>query len=431
MFDHFKITVQSGKGGDGAIAFRHEKSIARGGPYGGNGGRGGSVYIQSSKDVESLASFNFRQHFFATDGENGKTKLCNGKDGKDVFVIVPVGTIVTDELGHLVADLDKDGERVLVAKGGRGGRGNACFKSSTRRTPNIAENGAPGVKKILSLELRLLADVGLVGFPNAGKSSLISAMTNAKSLVASYKFSTLEPVLGVCFCNGKTDRFVIADIPGLIEGASQGKGMGYDFLRHILRCRIIAHCIDPTDKEHGSIEESLLAINKEIDDYSQEFEHKKHVIVFTKMDLVEDRTEIDSFIQKHKKEYPIFETSCLDPVSLDKLSTALLQIVREEEASESKRRFLNDEKEVVYSAKDFDNGQIPDYQIIQDAEGRYVIQGERVIRTKRLINLSTDEGLDRLIEYLDRIGINERLRELDAQPGATVLLDDFEFEYQP
>ncbi len=431
MFDHFKITVQSGKGGDGAIAFRHEKSIARGGPYGGNGGRGGSVYIQSSKDVETLANFNFRQHFFATDGENGKTKLCNGKDGKDVFVMVPVGTIITDENGHLVADLDKDGERVLVAKGGRGGRGNACFKSSTRRTPNIAENGAPGSRKILSLELRLLADVGLVGFPNAGKSSLISAMTNAKSLVASYKFSTLEPVLGVCFCNRKTDRFVLADIPGLIEGASQGKGMGYDFLRHILRCRIIAHCIDPTDTEHGSIEESLAAINKEINEYSEEFGRKKHIIVFTKMDLVDDCTEIDAFIRKHEKEYPIFETSCMDEDSLQKLALSLLAVVKEESLNERKNRFLNDEKEVVYSANDFDNGQIPEYQIIQDAEGRYIIQGERVIRTKRLINLSTDEGMDRLIEYLDRIGINERLRELEAEPGATVVLDDFEFEYQP
>ena len=207
--------------------------------------------------------------------------------------------------------------------------------------------------------------------------------------------------------------------------------MGYDFLRHILRCRIIAHCIDPTDTEHGSIEESLAAINKEINEYSEEFGRKKHIIVFTKMDLVDDCTEIDAFIRKHEKEYPIFETSCMDEDSLQKLALSLLAVVKEESLNERKNRFLNDEKEVVYSANDFDNGQIPEYQIIQDAEGRYIIQGERVIRTKRLINLSTDEGMDRLIEYLDRIGINERLRELEAEPGATVVLDDFEFEYQP
>ena len=431
MFDHFKITVQSGKGGDGAIAFRHEKSVAKGGPYGGNGGRGGSVYIKASKDVESLVNFNFRQHYFAEDGGNGKSKLCSGKDGADVTVIVPVGTIVTDENGHMLADLDKDGERVLVAKGGRGGRGNASFKSSTRRTPNLAENGLAGERKILGLELRLLADVGLVGFPNAGKSSLITAMTNAKSLVASFKFSTTEPVLGVCQLERSGDRFVLADIPGLIEGASQGKGMGFEFLRHILRCRVIAHCIDPVDEEHGSLEEAFATINAEIESYSQEFLKKKHVIVFTKMDLVENKAKIDEFVARHSKEYPIFFTSCLDEKSLNDLANNLIRIVEEAKENEKKTRFLGDEKEVVYSAKDFDNGPIPDYQIIQDAEGRYLIQGERVIRTKRLINLSTDEGLDRLIEYLDKIGINQRLAALDAPAGSTVVLDDFEFEYQP
>lgn len=431
MFDHFKITVQSGKGGDGAIAFRHEKSIAKGGPYGGNGGKGGSVYIQASKDMESLASFTMRQHFFAEDGGNGKSKLCSGKDGKDVTVIVPVGTIVRNENGHLLADLDKDGERVLVAKGGRGGRGNASFKSSTRRTPNIAENGLEGERKILSLELRLLADVGLVGFPNAGKSSLISSITNAKSYVASYKFSTTEPILGVCQLERGGDRFILADIPGLIEGASQGKGMGFEFLRHILRCRVIAHCIDPVDDEHGSLDEAFDAINREISDYSDAFADKRHVVVFTKMDLVEDRSAIDAFIEKYRKEYDIFETSCLDSSSLVKLAKKLFAIVSEEKEKEKKTRFRGDEKEVVYSAKDFDNGPIPDFQIVQDAQGRYLIQGERVIRTKRLINLSTDEGLDRLIAYLDRIGVNQRLAQLDAPDGATVVLDDFEFEYQP
>lgn len=207
--------------------------------------------------------------------------------------------------------------------------------------------------------------------------------------------------------------------------------MGFEFLRHILRCRVIAHCIDPVDEEHGSLEEAFATINAEIESYSQEFLKKKHVIVFTKMDLVENKAKIDEFVARHSKEYPIFFTSCLDEKSLNDLANNLIRIVEEAKENEKKTRFLGDEKEVVYSAKDFDNGPIPDYQIIQDAEGRYLIQGERVIRTKRLINLSTDEGLDRLIEYLDKIGINQRLAALDAPAGSTVVLDDFEFEYQP
>ena len=431
MFDHYKILVKAGKGGDGAIAFRHEKSIAKGGPYGGNGGDGGSVYFRASKDIESLQEFSFRQHFFAQDGENGKSKLCNGRNGKDIVIAVPVGTIVTNEDGNFVADLDKDGEMILIAKGGRGGRGNASFKSSTRRTPNLAENGLEGEKKNLFLELRLLADVGLAGFPNAGKSSLISSITNAKSLVASYQFSTLEPVLGVCDHPYLQERFVIADIPGLIEGASHGKGMGFDFLRHILRCRVIAHCIDPTDCEHGNLQTAYNIINSEIDAYSQEFSRKRHVVIITKMDLVEERSAIDSFVKTLPSDIPVFFVSCLDDQSLASLAKGLSSIVAEER---NKKRTMWSEqtgKEVVYSANDFDTGSIPQYDILPMEDGKFVIQGDRVIRMKRLINLSTDEGLDRLIAYLDRIGVNERLKDMNVPAGATVVLDDFEFEYQP
>lgn len=431
MFDHFKITVQSGKGGDGAIAFRHEKSVAKGGPYGGNGGRGGSVYLVASRNVESLAAFNFRQHFFATDGENGKSKLCNGRDGKDVVVQVPIGTVVTDENGNFVADLNFDGDKICVARGGRGGRGNASFKSPTRRTPNISENGAQGQRAVFGLELRLMADAGLIGFPNAGKSSLLANLTNAKTLVASYKFSTIDPVLGVYNRNLAVDRFVLADIPGLIEGASEGRGMGFEFLRHLLRCRVLVHCIDPTDEEHPDLEEAFLTINDEIQKYSENLSTKKQIVVFTKMDLVEDYSKIEAFEKKFGKIYTIYRTSTEDMDSLENLAKAISELVKEEKKNDRTSWLSDDGEEKVYAAGDIDSAAIPEYQIVQNEEGSYEILGDRVIRTKRLINLSTDEGLDRLIAYLDRIGVNKRLEEMKVPAGSTVSLDGFEFEYQP
>ena len=428
MLDHIHITIRSGKGGDGAIAFRHEKSIAKGGPYGGNGGRGGSVYMKASKDVESFAQFRLRQHFFAEDGENGKSKLCNGRDGKDVTIVVPVGTLVTDESGNLLADLNFDGDTICIAHGGRGGRGNASFKSATRRTPNIAENGHPGTELNLQLELRLMADAGLIGFPNAGKSSLLVHMTRARSIVAEYKFSTIEPVVGVYHLDDLLPRFVLADIPGLIVGASQGRGMGFEFLRHIMRTRVLVHCIDPLDYEHEDLEKSFTEINDELRQFSTVLADKPQIVVFTKMDLVKDRAPIDAFIAAH----PSTTVCCVsvhDVDSLKRLAKTISEFVcREKERADSHPL---DTEEKVYGVKEQDRGRIPSFQIVALEPNRYEILGDRVVLTKRLINLSTDEGMDRLLQYLDRIGINSRLEEMGVEEGAIILLDGFEFEYLP
>lgn len=430
MFDHVHITVRSGKGGDGAIAFRHEKSIAKGGPYGGNGGHGGSVYLVASKDIETLSQFQLRQHFFATDGENGKSKLCNGRDGKDVIVHVPVGTIVRGEKGEFLADLNFDGDKICIAHGGRGGRGNAAFKSATRRTPNVAENGHPCEEKILYLELRLMADAGLIGFPNAGKSSLLVHMTRAKSIVAEYKFSTIEPVLGVYNRNDCIPRFVLADIPGLIEGASQGKGMGFEFLRHIMRTRVLIHCIDPTDPEHPDLEKAYSQINQELLDYSEQLALKKQIVVFTKMDMVENAKPIDDFENAHK-DLIVAKVSVLSDESLLNLAKIISGVVIQEKQKEKSRPFASTESEKVYRLAQSDIASIPTFEIVPLGESRYEILGPRVVLTKRLINLSTDEGLDKLLLYLDKIGVNKKLDEMNIPSGTTIVLDGFEFEYLP
>lgn len=423
MFDKVKIKIASGKGGDGAISFRREKSTAKGGPYGGDGGKGGSVYLVADRNMESFVSYRFKNNFRAEDGENGKTKLCSGKDGKDLILYVPLGTMVFDEEGHLLFDMVEDQRKVCICKGGRGGRGNASFKSSTLRTPKIAENGHEGETKIVYFELKTIADVGLVGFPNAGKSTILSSLTNARPLIAAYPFSTTDPMTGVSILDDG-NRIVIADIPGLIEGASQGRGMGITFLRHIERCSVLLHCISSVDSPSLNLEEDFSKVMQELNEYSSKLDEKKMIICITKMDLVTDRTEIDQFIEKMKDKYEIVEVSALEKNGLDKLKEVLAKAVEEESS-----KVQVDEEEKIYSYIDEDNKKIPKYEIIKEADHTYRILGSRVIKTKRLINLSTDEGLDKLLRYLNRIGIDERLVEAGAINGDTVILDDFEFTF--
>ena len=426
MHDKVKITLVSGKGGDGAISFRHEKSIENGGPYGGNGGKGGSVSLIADNGIESLADYRFGKMFRAEDGENGKTKLQYGKDAKDIVLHVPVGTVVEDENGRVLADLYHHGDTYLAVKGGRGGRGNATFKSPTRRTPNIAENGMPGEKKNFYLELKLIADVGLVGYPNVGKSTFLSSVTRAKAEVGDYAFTTLEPQLGVCFL-AIDKSFIIADLPGLIEGASQGKGLGYTFLRHIERCRVLLHVVDLTRSDDPY--QDFLNINKELYEYRPELLKRKMVVALNKCDELIDEEKIADFKKKLDGKYEIFEISAKEKTNIKPLLERLYKLVNE--SKEEERKFLKDNggEERVYTARSSDNGRIPSYQVVRREDGYFEILGERVIRTKKLINIKTDEGMDKLLQYLDRIGIDEKLKEAGAVNGDTVVLDDFEFEY--
>lgn len=426
MHDKVKITVISGKGGDGAIAFRHEKSIMNGGPYGGNGGKGGDVSFVADNGISSLSEYRFGKVFRAQDGENGKTKLQYGKDAASIVLHVPVGTVVEDEQGRVLADLYHHGDTYLAVKGGRGGRGNATFKSPVRRTPNIAENGMPGETKALYLELKLIADVGLVGYPNVGKSTYISAVTRAKSAIGDYAFTTLEPQLGVCFLSDDKS-FIIADLPGLIDGASSGKGLGYTFLRHIERCRVLLHIVDLTRNDDPY--EDFLSINKELSTYRKELIDKPMIVALNKIDEDIPEETIKAFKKKIGNQYEIYEISAKSGKGLYRLNQRLYKLVKESKEAEKKHLVKDGGEERVYTARMSDNGKIPDFRIVRREDGFFEILGERVIRTKKLINLKTDEGIDRLLKYLDGIGIDEKLKEAGAKTGDTVILDDFEFEY--
>lgn len=427
MNDKVKVVLVSGKGGDGAIAFRREKSVEKGGPYGGNGGKGGSIYLVADNGVESLQEYRFGKVVKAEPGENGRTKLQYGKDAKDIYLKVPCGTVVEDENGKQLADLIHHNDSYLAVKGGRGGRGNATFKSPTRRTPNIAENGMPGEEKTFYFELKLLADVGLVGYPNVGKSTLLSSVTRASARVGDYAFTTLEPQLGVCFIE-PDKSFVLADLPGLIDGASDGRGLGFTFLRHIERCRVLLHLIDVTRSEDPYAD--FLAINKELFKYSEKLKDRKMVVAINKTDIKGYEEKVQALKEKLLKEgYEVFCISAKDNKNLKSLMRKLYQLVKKSKEEEAKNSSIDNSDEVVYSARTLDNGKRPNFQVVKREDGYFEIIGERVIRTKKLINLKTDEGIDRLLAYLDSIDVDSALKAAGAKNGDTILLDDFEFEY--
>jgi GTP-binding protein len=426
MNDKVKVTLISGKGGDGAIAFRHEFSIDHGGPYGGNGGKGGSVFIVADHSTDTLTNFRFGKTFRAADGEDGRSKLQFGKDAKNILLHVPVGTVIEDEKGHILADLCHEQDTYMAVKGGRGGRGNAVFKSSVHRTPDIAENGMPGQNKDFYFELKLLGDVGLVGFPNVGKSTFLAACTRANPKVADYPFTTLEPMVGVCYYQ-PDKSFVIADIPGLIEGASSGKGLGFTFLRHIERCRVLLHVIDVTRDSDPF--EDFSTINKELANYKEDLLKRPMVVVLNKIDEEYDKEKIERFKDKLKGKYLVYEISAKNSTNLRSLIRKLYELVVKEKGKGDFSFYGVDKEEKVYGIKDSDHSAIPQFEIVPQEDGSYNIVGDRVVRTKRLINLTTDEGIDKLTDYLDKIGVEDKLKAMGVKDGSTINLDGFEFEY--
>ena len=290
MVDLVKITVKAGKGGNGFVSFRREKYVAAGGPDGGDGGNGGNVYFIVDPDANTLINFRYNKKYKAQNGENGSGNRCYGKSGEDLYIKVPLGTVIKDsQTGKVIADLSEKGQKELIFPGGRGGKGNAHFATSTRQAPRFAQNGEKGIEKEIILELKLLADVGLIGFPNVGKSTILSMVTSARPKIADYHFTTLEPNLGVV----KTeygDSFVIADIPGIIEGASEGTGLGLQFLRHIERTRLLLHVIDISGSENRKPVEDFKIINEELKKYSEKLSKRKQIIVANKIDSMQDET---------------------------------------------------------------------------------------------------------------------------------------------
>ncbi len=337
FIDKAKIFVQGGRGGNGCVAFRREKFVPKGGPAGGDGGKGGDVILEADRNVHTLLDFKYKRQYKAERGRHGEGSKKTGRSGKDLIIKVPVGTVVKDaETGEILGDLTEHGQRLVVAKGGRGGRGNAAFATPTRQAPDFAEPGEPGEERWIELELKLLADVGLVGFPNAGKSTLLSRITAAKPEIADYPFTTLRPILGVAKVGDYS--FVVADIPGLIEGAHAGKGLGHEFLRHVERTKLLLHLIDLTDLTRTP-EEAFEKINQELKLYSEKLTQKPQIVVGTKIDALTDRSKIEKLKEYfNKKGYPFFAISAVTGEGLNELMYFVAQKLKElekENASES------------------------------------------------------------------------------------------------
>lgn len=421
FIDRVKIYVQAGTGGNGTVAFRREAHVPKGGPSGGDGGRGGSVIFVATNSLSTLLDLRYYREYKAQNGEKGHAKKMHGADADDLVIRVPVGTCVyDDDTGNIIADLTKDGQRAVIAKGGRGGRGNARFASSRNPAPKICENGEPGEKFNLRVELKLLADVGLVGFPSVGKSILLSVVSKARPQIADYHFTTIVPNLGVVQVkDGRS--FVMADLPGLIEGASQGKGLGHQFLRHIERCRVIVHIIDMSGSEGRDPYEDYVTINKELGEYEYRLLERPQIIVANKMDGDEAEENLKKFKEKlgDQKVFPI-----IAPIH-EGIDAVLYAVA---DALETAPDFFNQEEEqesVLYTYKEEEKP----FTIHNKGNGVWEVTGKKVERLVQMASFTTDDGFQRFALQIRNMGIDDALREAGCEDGDTVRLYDFEFEF--
>ncbi len=421
FIDRVKIYVQAGTGGNGTVAFRREAHVPKGGPSGGDGGRGGSVIFVATNSLSTLLDLRYYREYKAQNGEKGHAKKMHGADADDLVIRVPVGTCVyDDDTGNIIADLTKDGQRAVIAKGGRGGRGNARFASSRNPAPKICENGEPGEKFNLRVELKLLADVGLVGFPSVGKSTLLSVVSKARPQIADYHFTTIVPNLGVVQVkDGRS--FVMADLPGLIEGASQGKGLGHQFLRHIERCRVIVHIIDMSGSEGRDPYEDYVTINKELGEYEYRLLERPQIIVANKMDGDEAEENLKKFKEKlgDQKVFPI-----IAPIH-EGIDAVLYAVA---DALETAPDFFNQEEEqesVLYTYKEEEKT----FTIHNKGNGVWEVTGKKVERLVQMASFTTDDGFQRFALQIRNMGIDDALREAGCEDGDTVRLYDFEFEF--
>lgn len=421
FIDRVKIYVQAGTGGNGTVAFRREAHVPKGGPSGGDGGRGGSVIFVATNSLSTLLDLRYYREYKAQNGEKGHAKKMHGADADDLVIRVPVGTCVyDDDTGNIISDLTKDGQRAVIAKGGRGGRGNARFASSRNPAPKICENGEPGEKFNLRVELKLLADVGLVGFPSVGKSTLLSVVSKARPQIADYHFTTIVPNLGVVQVkDGRS--FVMADLPGLIEGASQGKGLGHQFLRHIERCRVIVHIIDMSGSEGRDPYEDYVTINKELGEYEYRLLERPQIIVANKMDGDEAEENLNKFKEKlgDQKVFPI-----IAPIH-EGIDAVLYAVA---DALETAPDFFNQEEEqesVLYTYKEEEKP----FTIHNKGNGVWEVTGKKVERLVQMASFTTDDGFQRFALQIRNMGIDDALREAGCEDGDTVRLYDFEFEF--
>ena len=423
--DEVEIRVIAGKGGDGCTAFRREKYISMGGPYGGNGGHGGDIIFKVDQGLHTLLDLRYQKTLKAEKGENGKGKNQHGKNAEDLVVKVPQGTVVTDlDTGLILGDLkDKDSE-VIVAKGGRGGRGNTAFKTQTNTAPDFSENGEEGEDKLLKVEVKMIADVGLVGLPSVGKSTIISCVSKSKPKIAAYHFTTLSPNLGV---TRSTDgrSFVLADLPGLIEGASQGEGLGDKFLRHIERTKVIAHVIDMSGSELRDPYEDYVLINKELNEFNEKLLKKPQIIIANKMDIETSKDNLIEFKKKlNNPDINIFEVSAFTNTGLQPVIDTLADIL---DSTPDTPLFEDEmfESHVLYKFKKEEP-----YIIEKEADDLWVIKGKEVEKIFKMTKFSSEEGMMRFAKKLRRMGIDEKLAELGAKSGDQVRILDFYFDYK-
>lgn len=421
LVDYTKIYVKSGDGGNGAITFRREKYVAAGGPDGGDGGKGGDVYFVVDPDSNTLINFRYNKKYKAQNGENGSGNNCYGKKGEDLYIKVPLGTVIKDsQTGKVIADLSTPGQKELVMPGGRGGKGNSHFATATRQAPHFAQGGEKGIEKELILELKLLADVGLVGFPNVGKSTILSMVTSARPKIADYHFTTLEPNLGVVKSE-YGDSFVIADIPGIIEGASQGVGLGLKFLRHIERTRLLLHVIDVSGSENRNPVEDFKIINEELKKYSEKLATRKQIIVANKVDAMQDETLYKELEELANKEnIKIFKVSAATGEGLKELFRYVSEVIR----TLPKETIVEGNERVVYTLKE----DIAEFEIIKE-NGEFIVQGPAVDRLMGRVNLEDNESLYYFQKTLHNLGIEEALKREGVQEGDTVRLNDWEFAW--
>jgi GTP-binding protein len=421
FIDRAKIFVKSGDGGDGSVSFRREKYIPLGGPDGGDGGNGGNVVLIADANMTTLLDFTYKRKYVAERGGNGAGSKCYGKAGEDLLIKVPMGTVIKDvDSGKIMADLSHPGDRFVVAKGGKGGKGNVKFTTSTRQAPNFAEPGMPGEERNIALELKVLADVGLIGFPNVGKSTILSMSSNARPKIANYHFTTLSPNLGVVAMSG-IEPFVMADIPGIIEGASEGIGLGLDFLRHIERTRLLIHVVDISGIEGRDPFEDFLKINEELKKYSVKLWDRPQIIVANKSDILQDNTVFLEFKKKveelgYKSVFKISAATNSGVAEVMKEAARILSTIPLTDLEiDEKDKYVEEEKKFTYT--------------IRKEENVYIVEGSFVDRLLDSVNVNDPDGLRYFHTVLKNKGVLDELIQMGIKDGDTVRLNNFEFDF--
>ncbi|MCX8065327.1 MAG: GTPase ObgE [Candidatus Hydrogenedentes bacterium] len=414
FIDRVRVRLTAGDGGNGCVSFRREKYVPRGGPDGGDGGRGGNIYFEATSKLNTLTDLKYHTHWVAERGEHGSGGNRHGKDGKDIIISVPCGTLVRDwETGEILADLKEEGDRFLAVRGGRGGRGNARFCTATYQAPKFAEKGEKGEDKEFLLELKLIADVGIVGLPNAGKSTLLSRISSAKPKIADYPFTTLSPNLGVVRLSDYR-TMTVADIPGIIEGASEGKGLGHEFLRHIERTRVLLFLVDTGDlNPYKTIE----ILENELSLYSPVFTEKRRIYAFNKLDIPENYNRFFTEILNSNWKVPVFGISAVTGLGVKELLECAYKLVDETKLEEKEEDSI--EVRHIYEAP---------FQIFKEPGG-FRVEGKRVLRAIQMTDLENEEAVQHLHRTLSHLGLTRALKRLGAKDGDLVCIGDYEFIY--